>query len=424
LAAGDTVFAACNKYKAVLGTLGWHSGRHQWSIQGYDWQHLITGVALESVRSCDSFLGGESPAQSWLFTGNEPMGSWRRVGEMQHGDTLQFTLDCEAGTLDVHWNGSHKPECQVVDLQGKTLYPVVGANSPSSRAILRSAQTQLLFAAMGRTADKAVVVSHTASGKQEKEEQAEKGSEIWMYQPPNDAILGLLAEPDIDGEWTAARLKVNDEFYVSEQHLGGDGIRYLKLADGRGWALEFMPGVGTLCVKKDENFEEVFKKVLEAADEKMQPEEALRLIWCQRRIYFYMNTDKSLLFCVVAAGPECPARHAYDLLDEFSQMLELQMGAMQTEWGHDLDAMLRPRLKEMMQKYEDRMVPQDTGSHSRPHSRARKGRRDSTTAANEAGSELTSPQMKPKWSRKQHGVHKGSTKKSVSPKRRSPSPKR
>ena len=76
-----------------------------------------------------------------------------------------------------------------------------------------------------------------------------------MYRPSNNKPLAIRAKPKIDGERTASHLQVDEEFYVSGQHIGGNGIRYLKLADGRGWAFEFKPGVGTMCVKKEPQWE-------------------------------------------------------------------------------------------------------------------------------------------------------------------------
>lgn len=77
------------------------------------------------------------------------------------------------------------------------------------------------------------------------------GEEVtkWVYKPANGRPMGIRMSPDVDGPLSDLNLNPKEEFLVSEQRAGSDGILYLKLQDGRGWAIETKPGCGTLCVR-------------------------------------------------------------------------------------------------------------------------------------------------------------------------------
>lgn len=74
-------------------------------------------------------------------------------------------------------------------------------------------------------------------------------SMLWRYDPDDGNHLDIRAVPLIGGERTTNRLMAGDVFCVSQEHKGMEGVTYLKLADGRGWAFDVKPGVGTLCMR-------------------------------------------------------------------------------------------------------------------------------------------------------------------------------
>jgi hypothetical protein len=73
----------------------------------------------------------------------------------------------------------------------------------------------------------------------------------WRYDPVNGIPLGIRPEPYITKPWTETELKKGEVFNVSQILRGIDGVKYLKLADNRGWVFEYKPGVGIMCVPVD-----------------------------------------------------------------------------------------------------------------------------------------------------------------------------
>jgi len=71
---------------------------------------------------------------------------------------------------------------------------------------------------------------------------------IWVqrYGLPS---LETRAVPDVDGPRTGHLLMPGDSFLVAEELMGPSGVRYLRLADGRGWAFDYKPGVGPMCAR-------------------------------------------------------------------------------------------------------------------------------------------------------------------------------
>jgi len=69
----------------------------------------------------------------------------------------------------------------------------------------------------------------------------------WRYSGKEERMLTLRKVPDIDGACTEKFLRPGEVFAVSQELEGSNGVKYLKLADGRGWAFDRKPGVGILC---------------------------------------------------------------------------------------------------------------------------------------------------------------------------------
>ena len=73
--------------------------------------------------------------------------------------------------------------------------------------------------------------------------------DVWVYAPVNSYPVQLRCGPQISSAPTGAVLSAGEAFCTSAEERGSDGVLYLKLADGRGWAFETKPGVGTMCVR-------------------------------------------------------------------------------------------------------------------------------------------------------------------------------
>lgn len=72
---------------------------------------------------------------------------------------------------------------------------------------------------------------------------------VWVYDPVVGYPAHIRVLPKINGPRTNGMLNPGDIFRVSQGLEGADGILYLKLADGRGWFFDRMPGVGVMSVE-------------------------------------------------------------------------------------------------------------------------------------------------------------------------------
>jgi len=70
----------------------------------------------------------------------------------------------------------------------------------------------------------------------------------WLYSPDDMTELELRTAPDFQSPVTGQRLRPGDVFGVAEE-THAEGAVFLRLADGRGWAPDSMPGKGILCVR-------------------------------------------------------------------------------------------------------------------------------------------------------------------------------
>lgn len=86
---------------------------------------------------------------------------------------------------------------------------------------------------------------------------------LWKYRPSaNNLPMAIRAEPVINGERSSHDLFPEDVFRVS-QIVRKDGVRFLKLKDGRGWTFDVNPGRGTMCVRIEAGAEEYQVALLE-----------------------------------------------------------------------------------------------------------------------------------------------------------------
>lgn len=72
---------------------------------------------------------------------------------------------------------------------------------------------------------------------------------VWVYDPVVPYPAHIRVAPNYNGPRTNEMLQPGDTFRVSQGLEGPGGILYLKLADGRGWFFDRMPGVGVMSVE-------------------------------------------------------------------------------------------------------------------------------------------------------------------------------
>eukprot|EP00930_Biecheleria_cincta_P096739 TRINITY_DN8853_c1_g1_i1.p1 TRINITY_DN8853_c1_g1~~TRINITY_DN8853_c1_g1_i1.p1 ORF type:complete len:980 (-),score=262.60 TRINITY_DN8853_c1_g1_i1:149-3088(-) len=72
---------------------------------------------------------------------------------------------------------------------------------------------------------------------------------MWLYNPKEYRQAAIRVNPSIEGPRTDILMRPGQRFMVSEEHIGSDGILYLRLADGSGWMFESNHR-GVLCVRQ------------------------------------------------------------------------------------------------------------------------------------------------------------------------------
>eukprot|EP00930_Biecheleria_cincta_P085129 TRINITY_DN7454_c1_g1_i1.p1 TRINITY_DN7454_c1_g1~~TRINITY_DN7454_c1_g1_i1.p1 ORF type:complete len:479 (-),score=55.77 TRINITY_DN7454_c1_g1_i1:789-2225(-) len=122
-------------------------------------------------------------------------------------------------------------------------------NAKSTRSCLNSSSTPALISTSG---------SPSALGSDGKESR-------WRFQPYDGLGIGIRAHPGIDAEQVGSTLTPGDVFDVTGEYQGLDGLLYLKIADGRGWAFDHKPNAGIMCVRvqdKDGSIEAAKRSLL------------------------------------------------------------------------------------------------------------------------------------------------------------------
>merc|ERR1719394_1318226 len=66
-------------------------------------------------------------------------------------------------------------------------------------------------------------------------------SPIWKYDAGDGHHMDIRKEPRMDCPRVRQKLEPGELFCVSEERRGPDGVLYLELADGRGWAFDKKP---------------------------------------------------------------------------------------------------------------------------------------------------------------------------------------
>lgn len=86
---------------------------------------------------------------------------------------------------------------------------------------------------------------------QDTEEVVEPSAEdkLWVFKPPETRPLDIRTEPELKSKRSTETILPGVVFEVSEEKEGADGITYLKLADGRGWAFDKIPSGLVLCAR-------------------------------------------------------------------------------------------------------------------------------------------------------------------------------
>jgi len=73
--------------------------------------------------------------------------------------------------------------------------------------------------------------------------------ETWEYRPMNGKPISVRETPDVFGEMTTHKVFPEESFQVSEIEEGEDGVKYLRLDDGRGWLFDKHPQNGGMCYR-------------------------------------------------------------------------------------------------------------------------------------------------------------------------------
>jgi len=76
------------------------------------------------------------------------------------------------------------------------------------------------------------------------------GDNMWVHKPDFLAPLQIRKAPAIDAERTEHMLMPGETFCVTDEMVGQHDVRFLKLADGRGWVFDRKPGVGMTCFRQ------------------------------------------------------------------------------------------------------------------------------------------------------------------------------
>lgn len=75
-------------------------------------------------------------------------------------------------------------------------------------------------------------------------------SSCWRYVPPTSRDIRIRSEPNFEGGHDGHVVHPSEEFLVSEEKRDEtSGVLYLRLADGRGWLFDMLPGIGEMCVR-------------------------------------------------------------------------------------------------------------------------------------------------------------------------------
>jgi len=75
---------------------------------------------------------------------------------------------------------------------------------------------------------------------------SQPAANLWRFTPAADRPLAIRAVPEINGPRTGYFLPPGEVFHVSEERIGSDGVRYLRIA-GCGWAFDSRPDIGVIC---------------------------------------------------------------------------------------------------------------------------------------------------------------------------------
>jgi len=108
----------------------------------------------------------------------------------------------------------------------------------------------------------------------------------------------------------------------------------------------------TETVQQREQTEEIFKKLLAAARQKLKPGQRTRLQWNDGSVCCLMDQQGTLLYCVVTSFMEYPERFAYQLLQELMGAVQ-KLGSADDASENGLTDALQKNMQELLEKYED-----------------------------------------------------------------------
>jgi hypothetical protein len=106
--------------------------------------------------------------------------------------------------------------------------------------------------------------------------------------------------------------------------------------------------------EQKEQVQEVFKKLMQAGEQKLEKGSRIRLQWNNGSVCCFMDQKGILLYCVVTSLITYPERLAYQLLyDLVVSVQALGEQVIETATEHSLNETLAGRMRELVVQYED-----------------------------------------------------------------------
>mmetsp|Transcript_86399 Transcript_86399/g.241698 ORF Transcript_86399/g.241698 Transcript_86399/m.241698 type:complete len:173 (-) Transcript_86399:96-614(-) len=100
--------------------------------------------------------------------------------------------------------------------------------------------------------------------------------------------------------------------------------------------------------------EDIFKKLLAAAQQKLKPGQRTRLQWNDGSVCCLMDQQGEYLYCVVNSFMEYPEHYAYQLLQEcLAAVQKIPTDTLRSAKEGGLSEVMKPKMVQLMAKYEE-----------------------------------------------------------------------
>eukprot|EP00930_Biecheleria_cincta_P015536 TRINITY_DN12923_c0_g2_i1.p1 TRINITY_DN12923_c0_g2~~TRINITY_DN12923_c0_g2_i1.p1 ORF type:complete len:196 (-),score=45.99 TRINITY_DN12923_c0_g2_i1:299-886(-) len=106
--------------------------------------------------------------------------------------------------------------------------------------------------------------------------------------------------------------------------------------------------------QKGQAVEDIFKKILGAAQTQLKPGQRTRLKWNDRSFCCMLDSTGLLLFCLLTSSMEYPEQVAFALLQELNTKVSEMNVDVETVTENGLDQELGHKMEELLENYEHR----------------------------------------------------------------------